>query len=358
MYNLKELYPVLQQSTYLNTAAHGLVSTTTVAFKASLNEEFLHTGSLFTDRRAAFINDTRAAVAQFIDADFKLMAMVPNFSFAFNTLLESVNRDKKFLLINNDYPSINAPVEARGYNCFYANLDQHLEENIYKACVAHRPDFLALSVIQYINGIKIDLDFLKELKVQFPNLIIIVDGTQFVGVEEFRFRESGIDILAASCYKWLNASGGNGFITFKEHIVDQIKPKFTNYNSNEDFTNEPGSFMGHFEPGHLDILSFSGLKKAIDFTQEYGMDNIEKQIKELSAAAMKELSSRHMLEESVAGRKIHSSIFNIKGTTALIEKLENNSIIYSQRGSGLRVSFSYYNTMDDLNRLLNVIDNG
>ncbi|KQC32581.1 hypothetical protein AAU57_04000 [Nonlabens sp. YIK11] len=356
MYNLRTHYPALQDYTYLNTAAHGLISTVVSDYKASLNHELLHHPAHFAERRTPFMNEVRNSLSSYLDAHYHLTALVPNFSLAFNALLEGIPASKKFLLVKGDYPSVNWPVEARKFQCCYADLNTTLEENIWQACEQHQPDFLALSVVQYISGIRISLKFLKDLKVQFPDLIIIADGTQFIGVEEFRFRESGIDILAASCYKWLNAGDGNAFITFKEDVVEQIKPKFTGFNSVQDFKNDRGSFMGHFEPGHQDMMAFGGLQKAVEFCDEYGMQHIEKQIKTLTDAAMKAFTQRNLLKPEVTARDRHSSIFNITGDEVLQERLSDQNIIVSQRGDGLRVSFSYYNTMDDLHRLLDVID--
>jgi len=356
MYNLQQLYPVLNHCTYLNTAAHGLISTQIVDYKTSLNQKLSQQASGFTDNRGEILNKVRSTIAGFLDAHYHLTALVPNFSLAFNALLEGIDSSKKFLLVRGDYPSVNLPIESRGFECCFADLNSSLEQNIWNACEQQKPDFLALSVVQYISGIKLNLDFLKDLKVQFPDLIIIADGTQFIGVEEFRFRESAIDILAASCYKWLNAGDGNAFITFKEEVVGRIKPKYVGFDSTIGFKNDRGTFIGHFEPGHQDIIAFAGLQKAIEFVNDYGINRIEKQIKDLSQFARAELTNRNLLDDQVIGRKNHSSIFNITGDDSLFNKLRDQQIVTSLRGNGLRVSFTYYNTMEDLQKLLNVID--
>ncbi len=356
MYNLKEHYPALNNYTYLNTASHGLLSNDLIAYKHKSTQQLAQHASAFTDKRADIINEVRTTVAQFIDAPSQLTALLPNFSLGFNALLEGIDKSSKFLLITGDYPSVNWPVEARGFECYYAALNATLEDNIWKACEQHKPDFLALSIVQYISGIKIDLGFLKELKVQYPHLIIIADATQFIGVEQFRFRESGIDIIAASCYKWLNAGDGNAFMAFKEEVADRVKPKFTGYNSKLGFKNDRGSFMGHFEPGHQDITAFGSLQKAIEFVDMFGIDKISHQIAQLANTAKDRLSSLGFIDPMILDRSQHSSIFNIPGDDRLFQKLTANNILVSQRGEGLRVSFSYYNTLEDLDNLISCID--
>jgi selenocysteine lyase/cysteine desulfurase len=356
MHKFHQSYPVLQQVTYLNTAAHGLVSRELVAHRQQLMDKMMHEASAFTDDRTNIIQQVRATVADFVGANDYLTALVPNFSLAFNCLLEGIDKNASFLLVSGDYPSVNWPVEARGFACHYAQLDEHLEQNIWDACEQHRPDFLALSIVQYISGIKIDLDFIKKLKLQYPEMVIIADATQFVGLWEFRFRESGIDIIAASCYKWLNAGDGNGFICFKEEVVDKVQPKFTGFNSVQGFKNDRGSFMGHFEPGHQDILAFSSLKWAMDYVNEQGLNKLQSLATAIAENARQELTHRNLLSDAVIARDEHSTIFNITGDNNTFKQLHEAGIVCSQRGDGIRISFSYFNDGGDLQKLLNVLD--
>ena len=78
-------------------------------------------------------------------------------------------------------------------------------------------------------------------------------------------------------------------------------------------------------------------------------------VKELSKTAKAAFEIRGLLTPVVCSRKNHSSIFNIKGDQKLYEKLLENNIITSLRGDGIRVSFSYFNTAKDLNKLLEVL---
>ncbi|AZQ42928.1 aminotransferase class V-fold PLP-dependent enzyme [Nonlabens ponticola] len=354
MHKLKELYPVLDNYTYLNTAAHGLVSTGLKAYKNDLLHRMTIEGSEVWSDPAGFMDNVRSTVAQFLDADEHLTALIPNFSIGFNTLLDGMDKSLKFLLVDGDYPSINWPVQARGFDCVYATLDHKVEDHIADACRKHRPDVLALSLVQYITGIKIDLDFIDELKVQYPDMIVIADGTQFTGAFEFSFRESKIDILAASCYKWLHAGDGNAYMIFKEDAIERIKPAHIGFNSVQG-SKDRGSFIGHFEPGHQDLLAYGGLQHAIQFATDYGLRNIELQQAKLASHARQHLLDTGMINSQLAKRKTHSSIINIKGDVELMQRLRSNNILCSLRGEGIRVSFAHFNTIDDVSKLLRIL---
>lgn len=353
---MKDQHPLLKKYTYLNTANHGLVSQELIDYRKSLNEKMRDEASMFTNQRHVFIDNVRHTIATFMDANPEFTAVVPNFSTGFNILINAIDQDASFLLLENDYPSVNWPVESRNFKTHYVAIDENLEDNIIAICEKETPNFFCFSMVQYISGIKMDLEFIKTLKQQFPDMILIADGTQYVGCEEFRFRESGIDIIIASCYKWLHAGDGNGFICAKKEAQEYIFSRPTGYRSTGNFNDVDVTFISRFEPGHQDMIAFGSLRFSILKVQELGWKNIAYPVKKLSSLAKAAFEKRGLLSTVVISRKNHSSIFNIKGDQKLYERLLENNIITSLRGDGIRVSFSYFNTEEDLNKLLEVLD--
>ena len=349
-------FPILNHYTYLNVANHGLISQDLVDYRIGLLESMRDKASLFTNKRNVFIDSVRNTIAQFIDANPENTAVIPNFSTGFNILINDIDRTKTFLLLDGDYPSVNWPVETRGFSCQYAAIDEHLEDNIATAFKKKVPDFFCFSIVQYISGIKINLDFIKELKVQYPQVIFIADGTQYVGCEVFRFRESGLDILLTSCYKWLHAGDGNGFICVKDDVAEHIKPQTIGFRSTRNVMVAEPTFISRFEPGHQDMLAFGSLQFAMDKAADTGLQTIKELTENLALPARKALTSRGLLDDAVVKRNVHSSIFNIKGDKKLHDSLLENNIVTSLRGDGIRVSFSYLNTTVDLDKLIHVLD--
>lgn len=353
MKNFKKHFPLLEQYTYLDSAASGLLSETLLDFRQDHDLDFLIGGSLFREKRDTLFLKVRKAVGELFGCVPNLVALTPNFSYGFNLLMEGMDRGKKVLLLRNDYPSVNWAVESRGFEVCYADIDENLEENIAEVVAKEEPNVFAFSLVQYINGIKIDQDFLLKLKEQNPRLLLFADGTQYCGTEKFDFEASALDVLGASAYKWLNAGYGNAFFLFKEHMQEQISPRDLELKELQG-KNKPhqGSFIGKFEPGHLDTFNFMSLKTAIDLVNQVGIEEIESRIRELSAEAKQSLADLDLLEPAVVKRTNHSSIYNIRGDEKLFQRLRSNKIICSKRGEGIRVSFHYFNTPDDLKVLL------
>ncbi len=355
--NFIEQFPVLNTCTYLNTAYSGILSKSLCHWRQQHDQEFLARGSAFRAEQAEQLPYVKQNLARFFGAKTAHTFLVPNFSFAFNTLLGGLSAEHRFLLLQEDYPSVNYPVQCRGFTCNYAAIDEHLEENILGKIREFQPTVLAISLVQYISGIKISLEFLKKLKSEFPELLIIADGTQFCGTERFNFEASGIDVLISSGYKWMLGGFGNGFVFLKDgaskllYTEEQEKPRPA-----EPFLSERSFLSFFFEPGHQDTLSFGSLNQSLLSLEQLGYDYIEPKIKQLIQQAKTAFTERGLLTGAVVQRKEHSSIFNLNIQGSLIEKLGQANIQSSARGKGIRVSFHFYNTEQELNRLLDVID--
>ncbi len=354
MEEIRKHFPALASCTYLNTASNGVIPKPVVEWRRQHDMDLMNHASVFRDHHKKHIEQIRKTVANFFNASEEETALVPNFSFGMNTVLEGLPKGQKILLLKNDYPSILWPVETRDFDVCFAEIDENLEQNIEAAVAKHKPDIFIFSVVQWLNGIKIDFKFLKELKSKYPNLLLIADGTQYLGTENFNFAENAIDVLGASAYKWLTAGYGNGFIMVKEAARERIFPKTIGFNSAERFESlaSETAFMKYFEPGHQDTLNYGSLEQAILFQEKLGKKDLFQKIASLSAKAKESFAEMDLLKKDTLLREKHSSIFNLKGDSALFEKLKQNNIICSPRGGGIRVSFHYYNAEEELETLM------
>lgn len=356
MKKLRKPFPVLQQYTYFNTSASGLLSEKVLEFRQNHDLDFLISGSILKDKQGEILTEVRETVGQFFKCAPNRVALVPNFSYGFNTFLEGLDKSKKVLLIEGDYPSITWAVSSRDFEICYVEMDENLEQHIEASLEKDHPDVFAFSIVQYINGLKLSIDFLKNMKRKFPDTLFVADGTQYCGTEIFDFDDSGLDMLISSTYKWLNAGYGNAFILFNEDVPNKISPKAVGFNSLQGkYKAHEGNFLGKFEPGHQDTLNFGSLKTALELLKDVGMELVQERVATLSNKARKEFSEMGLLEDIIVKRKQHSSILNIKGDAKLFEFLKGENIICSQRGDGIRFGFHYFNTEEELEYLVKTL---
>jgi len=357
MQKLRKKFPVLNQCIYANTASSGLLGEGLLEWRQDHDLDYLIGGSDMKNKAMSQLSKVKHTVGSFFHCPGEQVALVPNFSLGLNLLLEGLPKDQRVLLLESDYPSVNWPFESRNFPREYVSIDENLEQNIHGRIKDGKIDVLALSLVQWVNGILIDLDFLRELKKEFPHLLILADGTQYLGMEEFNFETSGIDILGASAYKWLLAGYGNGFFLVREGAQDRFDLKAIGHGSVEGDASKRDqiTLCKMLEPGHLDTLNFGSLDFALKFLNDIGQDNIEQQVRRLSQRAMEAFSSLGLLETYVPARKKHSGIFLVQGDDKLFNRLREQNVVASPRGGGIRLSFHFYNTEEEVDQIAKIL---
>lgn len=355
--SLRNIFPVLKNTTYLNTASSGILYDSLYSWRKEHDLTYLQAGSGFRAKQAEFLEGVKDSLAEFFKAERAFTFLVANFSSGYNTLLDGLTRDHRFLLLSNEYPSVYYQVQSRGFAYDMVSLGDHLEERIVEHIRQFKPTAFAFSLVQYSNGIKLDHSFLRELKDMFPELILVADGTQYCGSESFDFSQSPIDVIIASGYKWMLGGYGNGFVLIKEAVASRLYADERNRPLPEEaFLKHKSRLALRFEPGHQDTLSFGSLQHSLSFLTQTGYSFIEAQITTLAQQAKTAFADRGLLDDYIVKRRVHSSILKLNIDDALVSKIAGENITGTTRGSGLRVSFHFYNETADLDRLLEVID--
>ena len=354
---IKAHFPVANHSLYANTAAIGLLSDELLEWRQEHDLDFLIGGSHMKMESFQMISDAKETVGKFLGCKRERVALVPNFSLALNMVLEGLPKEYRVLLLETDYPSVNWPFESRGFPISYARIDEHLEEHIETKLSEGNIQVFAFSMVQWQNGIKIDLNFIKQLREKFPELIMIADGTQFCGAFNIDFDSSGLDIMGASGYKWLLAGTGNGLMLFSERTTKHLSLKTTGFNAVNGQLEAKGPIRlaKHLEPGHLDSLCFGSLHFSIKKLMEWNMEKIEAHNRALIRKAVAAFGDMGLLSEGIKNRKDHGTILNITGDDALYAYLEEENVSCSQRGGGIRLSFHLYNTEDEIDAIVKIL---
>ena len=335
-------FPALKNKIYFDSARSGLMYNELLNWRKKHENDFLNNGSQFRLNHEELLNETRLEINKFFDSPKSKTFLIQNFSIGLSKLLNNLKSDKSVLIIKDDYSSIIDQVKCSGLPHFFVNNTIDLESQILNEIKRNLPDVFIFSIVQHIDGTMIDLDFIKKIKNEFPNLLIVADGTQFCGTKFFDFKNSNIDILISSGYKWLLGGYGNGFISINSsYSFNHFKMKI-----------KSNDLSKIFEPGHLDTLSFGSLLFSLKKISSYGIKNIERDIDRLSEHAKSSFKNKNLINFKVLEREKHSNIYNIKGDEKFYNHLIQNKIICSKRGNGIRFSFNFYNTINEIDTLI------
>ncbi|VTR32097.1 aminotransferase class V-fold PLP-dependent enzyme [Sphingobacterium thalpophilum] len=353
----KPHFDIAPDISYLTTPGSGLLSRETKQWRTKRDQEFFDSNTVLREQQGAALDSCRETIGRFFNCAPCNVFLSSCFSVAFNTLLAGLPKHYRVLLLDNDYPSVNFPTIISGFEHQFVAMDEQLEANILNAIATFRPNVLVFSIVQYISGMKIDLSFIQELKHLHPDLLVVGDGTQFLGTDHFHFDQSGFDAVLCSGYKWLMAGYGNGFVLLNQKMKDilyaDVQKKYS-YLNNQWLNKSVVQLC--FEPGHLDTLSHGSLQHALEQLTEWGYGKAVSYTQQLVSAAKAELSDRKLLLDSIVNRRPQSNIFNIQISPDNVELLIHEGIKCFPRGSGIRVGFHLYNDETDLAKLLDIID--
>lgn len=354
----KNYFDIPEGLTYLNTPGNGLMPKTHYEWRRQWDTTFFDPCSDLRDQQTAFITEVKAEMGGLFNCPADHIYAVPNFSFGYNTLLNGLPRGMSFVLLEEEYPSLHYPIVSRGFrHKVISTQDGELEQNIRQVISRNKPDVFLLSIVQYISGLKIDLEFIKELKCDFPDLIIIGDATQYLGTEPFNFAASGFDAIGGSGYKWLMAGFGNGYIMLSDRLKAILYPNAqTQPRPVEAMWSHKSIIDTFFEPGHQDTLSHGTLLESIRFLKQLGLNPVKSHIDEVNEYAYEQFIERNWILPIVENRSSRSSLINLQVPPESYPLLLKKGIKCFPRGKGVRIGIHLYNDKNDIDYLVKILD--
>ena len=353
----------MNSTIYLDTAATGIVSPETLKAGKPYND------LLLTSPSAAFYSfleseypTLQTNLAKFMGVAEERLSLAPNFSYGFSMLLASVKPYKKeVLVLDSDYPSLLLPLQLQGFKVHKLpstnGFSWSLEE-IENAITKHNVNVFALSHVQYNTGFKADMAAISNV-CRMHGVLLLVDATQSLGASDFQFDTSGIDVLIASNYKWMNAGFGSAVMCFKKGFLDQFKPAIAGYGSlvthNGQMVYEPSA--SSYFPGHMSLQALLMLNHAVKEKLNMDMKAIENENMAMAQELVAALQGLPLELVGTAQMTNRSAIVVIKSTEQLHAHLLENGIRTTFRNNTSRISFHYTNKKEDVNILLNCLKN-
>ena len=237
----------------------------------------------------------------------------------------------------------------------------------------------ALIVFTQASNVLGTIQPIKEIgKIARENKILfLVDAAQSAGAMKIDIKEDNIDILAFTGHKSLLGPMGTGGLIINTDI--DIKPlKAGGTGGDSAYEYQPDYYPNHLETGTSNVSGIAGLRAAIKFLNKEGIDNIHNKEKKLTKYALQRLETVKDIE--IYGpkdcEKILSVIsFNIKNkrpediSTILDQKYDimlrsglhcaptAHSIINTKDRGSLRIGIGYFNTKDDIDKLVEALNN-
>lgn len=314
----------------------------------------------------------KALFARLVGAKPEEIALAENTSVGLNIAANMLEYppDSKIVTTDLEYPSVVYPWLKRslGVKIHYVkNVGGKVQLEDFEKAVDDKTVAVAVSHVEYANGFRNDLKALSQITHEH-GAYLIVDAIQSAGVIPIDVKRDGVDFLTTACYKWLLSPPGAAYLYVREDLIENFEPPYIGWASVKQEIFETVDFWdiwslrlsetaSRFEVGTPSFLSFVGAAEAIKMLLGFGIENIEKRVLRLTdhlIEAVKDLGLKLQTPEEPQHR---SGIvnFKVKKPKEVVEHLKSKNIVVSARANGIRVSPHFYNTEEEIDKLVNEI---
>jgi selenocysteine lyase/cysteine desulfurase len=175
-------------------------------------------------------------------------------------------------------------------------------------------------------------------------------------------RTAELDFYVTGTLKYLLGPPGLAFLYVRKELIESLEPTVTGWFAQ---TNPFAFDVKHldlapsarrFEAGSPPVPNIYAAMKGIELLQEIGLHNVAAHIATLVRALLngsQQLGLRAKVPAESVGPLV---VLQCIDAAALVEKLAASGIVCSSRHDGLRLSFHVYNTLEDVQAVLRVLE--
>jgi selenocysteine lyase/cysteine desulfurase len=368
---IRKLFPVTQNCVYLNHAAVCPISIPVYERMQRHSRDVMENGAVHFREWLAAVKQTRELAARLINAGPDEIAFAPNTSAGLAMIANGLDwrAGDNIVTADCEFPANVVPwmrirrefgVEVK----MVRERDCRLETEEILNLIDDRTRVVALSFVEFASGFRNDLSAIGR-RCRERDVLFVVDAIQGLGALELDVEACAIDALSADAHKYLLGPEGVAVFYVGRRAIERVKPTLVGWlsvNNPEDYLNYDQPYASdarRFESGALNTAGVIGLGAAIELFMQTGLGNIENYLLDLGDYLCGRLSDLGYRVDSSrrAGEKsaiicVHHEKYSAQ---ELYHRLNDRGVITTPRLGRLRISPHFYNTREDIDRLIEAL---
>lgn len=263
---------------------------------------------------------------------------------------------------NNTFPWF--ALQQKGVEVRLAPLDGKMRVDMDKLAgmIDGKTRIVACAAVRHTTGYRADLKSIASMA-HHRGAIFAVDGIQAAGVMPLNVMDDGIDVLASAGFKWLLGQPGTGFLYVNSRARERISPVLPGMFAAEDNLRELRYFddSRRFETGTMAYPLFHAWTAGLELLIEMGVKNIHERVLLLTDQLIQGLQNRKItLVSPVEHRSERSAILSFtlgspEKNQDLFNRLTENRVSISIRDGRCRISPSFFNTQEEIDKFLSLV---
>jgi selenocysteine lyase/cysteine desulfurase len=361
---IRSQFPVFQDKVFCDSCSKGALS---LQVEAAL-QEYLETWRVMGspwDLWMGKMEELRSSIASMIGAKSDEVAITTSVSASLDSLVSALRygRRQKIIVTELEFPTVlqiwHAQERLGAEVEHVAAVDGVIPLEAFERAIDDRTLLVSATHICYRIGTKLPIPELSRL-CRARGTYFLLDSYQSVGTMPVDVKELDLDFLVAGCLKYLLGPSGVAFLYVREDLIDELEPSCTGWHGRTEPFNydiseaEFSSTARRFQSGTPSVPSIYGALAGLKIIQEVGLDRIEAHISELTNALVLGVLEMGVDLVTPVESDCHGPlvIVRAKEVGRLAQKLVERGIVASTRDDGLRISLHLYNTLGDVDYLL------
>jgi selenocysteine lyase/cysteine desulfurase len=356
-------FPVTEEFIYLHHAGVAPLCRAAAEAMKHLADDAWRFGSFHYNEWLAAYDGLRVSAARLLNAAPAEIALVKNTSEGIATVALGIDwrPGDKVVAFLEEFPANYFPwkrLEAKGIKVEWLSVTAPLEE-IDRAARGAR--LVAISFVQYLSGYRADLVAIGEI-CHRRGALFLVDAIQGLGAFPVDVRQCRIHFLAADGHKWLLGPEGCGILYLQQNVQDLVEPVefgWTNVAGYSDYASRDMTLRpdaGRYECGTLNTIGCFGLRAAIEFLLEVGIERISRQVQALGDQIAAGAAERGYQILGVRTPQTGAGIVSFRkeglDSRLIVRRLKDQGIIAAPRQGWVRMSPHFYITAEEIDRVL------
>lgn len=357
---IRAAFPVTRNVTYLNTAAAGPLSTTTVSAATEYYHQMMNEGDARWDEWLAKREVVRERVARFINAEPDEIGLTTNTSSGMNVIVDALQGRGEVLSCDLEFPVTTIPWMHRRIPVHLIKAqDGVLQIEDIHRMMSWKTGIISLSHVQFSNGFRIDLGELSRNK---KDHLLVINASQSAGVFEIDVKKMGIDALCATGHKWMLSGYGSGFVFLKRELLAETMQRSIGwlsvtdpYAMRNDEIHLRHDVAARVELGCPHFAGMFALGASIDQFLEIGLAGIQDRALKLNVMLTERLGNAGWKVLSPLGEEKFRSAETLvaaENPAAVVARLASQNVVVTEKPQGIRVATNFFNDEDDIERLI------
>ena len=257
--------------------------------------------------------------------------------------------------------------QQKGVQIRYAkNRAGQLPVEAFMEQVDARTRVISTAYVTYGNGFRVDLPKLGT-ECRSRGIRLVVDGVQAAGLLAAPLSSLNADMIAIGGHKGLFGLTGTDILYWREELVDQVQTPFVkepsaagtnavkaHLNSQFDYVR----IAHRFEGGNPNFLGIRVLRAGAKFLESVGLTHIEGRVQSLTSHCLAAMRKNNLKTETPEAWSERAQIINVIVPEAggLMDVLrEKHGIIVNVKDGRLRLSMSFFNNEEDIDKAVHAI---